>query len=1187
MMIAGLFLSEATSFAVELDAPVSSTNLLAPGPVEVTTEIRLTDWETISLTTLGDGRHELVARARAGSAVNAHFTSAKFTLTTAPAGIEIVDGVIDSAANTVLPRLNQPPFTVLLVDTITLRAPAGTFTPEAAFFAALGGAGYTWSMEAAELPVLASGVFVVEDLVAGLDYGVPFQGRRALDDDNLHPPVIDANLGGGVYRFVFPQADLRTSFPQGSEEYGIAVGHWGDVLKNSDETTFFSPFTYYTGSTPEDASGEHVALVLISDPVKRAALSPEVQALLPPPGDLPRQFVATSYYSQLLPNGDHICAFNIILNMADPPPLNLPPHALFQSGTFIGAFGTSEDEGGPADTMGSTQGDPNSPNGENGLISPQYWPQQGVKIVDGLSLSGQASLRRIKGRVLFRMRLTPWPSLPLPPLPFNLHLEAAGEIEHSASLNATAERGISLGETTVPIVPPVPLPIAAIPVGPLALTLTVTPSLDLGANGGISAAGTFGWSQTAVTKFSASVDGGRALGSGFPLPVTTSFSSTRTQSANSASGPFVTTTTTADLEGFIRAGLGVELSLSGFISAEVQAALDVFAHLHVDPLATPWWDISTGIDPYFSLTGRILGLSVAGVDTKSQDLPAVSAPHLAATSPLDPLGRPAGADTHWARALTYANMPISVDAIDVIPLPNKGLVTLTTLPGIALLLVEFDPYGTEVRRRTLGNVLHTANRPKRLRTLPDGGLLVFAAPVLLRLDASWNVVWKKTFAAAPGNTLRFYDMDVAPGAGTDFAAYFAAVTDIVSGTFNTKAVVLKLDANGDAVWTKSYTTKGEESFLSIRATADGGCVAGGKTDAKWDDPREFSYIPPEGAMNPFPDELDNGYLVRIAPDGSVLWAWAAAALSFNGLAVQPDGRIGAAGSALGHGIYDPWKGPSIHVFNADGSRGGATSFTAGMPGVKSGGNLDDYAGAITTGTDGGWVLSCKTGPDNQAPAASFIVATTPSLYVKWLIGYDWFGSPREVPERIINRGDSYFFMSLLDDGRVNGASPMDFIILSCLPDTGLCSLLPSNRLTHGFFTPGTDNFGGKGVINVEVGGDPRAISPDAANVSQIIVSNYGLNITNPATDATLLPLTDTIPSTDAPPFFIMPGNPGSLLLSWPGTASGYSIFESTDLLYWDPSSLTPMTSGGYFYVEPVIGPEPRKFWRLEQTAPSQ
>lgn len=176
----------------------------------------------MSLTTLGDGRHELVARARAGSAVDAHFVSAEFTLTAAPAGIEIVDGVIDSAV-----EARRGEFCSAVAQAAAFhRAAAGhrdSCTHRRARSRRRRRSLQRWAVrgspgarEAAEKPVLASGVFVVEDLAAGLDYGAPFMGRRALDDDNLHPPVIHENLGGGVYRFVFPQNDLRTSLPQGT-----------------------------------------------------------------------------------------------------------------------------------------------------------------------------------------------------------------------------------------------------------------------------------------------------------------------------------------------------------------------------------------------------------------------------------------------------------------------------------------------------------------------------------------------------------------------------------------------------------------------------------------------------------------------------------------------------------------------------------------------------------------------------------------------------------------------------------------------------------------------------------------------------------------------------------------------------------------------------------------------------------
>ena len=60
------------------------------------------------------------------------------------------------------------------------------------------------------------------------------------------------------------------------------------------------------------------------------------------------------------------------------------------------------------------------------------------------------------------------------------------------------------------------------------------------------------------------------------------------------------------------------------------------------------------------------------------------------------------------------------------------------------------------------------------------------------------------------------------------------------------------------------------------------------------------------------------------------------------------------------------------------------------------------------------------------------------------------------------------------------------------------------------------------------------------------------------------------------------------MLSWPTAGeSGYSIFESPDLQAWEPSSLIPTISDGHYIAEPVIGPDPRKFWRIEPTGSTQ
>lgn len=1176
--------------AVPLDAPVSPENLLAPGPELETTELLLENWTVVSRTTLGDGRHEMIASPRVRNTANAQFATARFSLTEAPAGIEIVDGVVDSTVNVPPVVIHQNAVDVVLQDSITLRAPAGTFDPEATFLAGLYGPGFTWSAVASEKLVPGSGVFVVEDITAGLSNGAPFDDRAPLSGEGLPDPngyvaEIDEDLGGGLYRFLVK--DLSTPLAPGEPGYTEVVTSWEqDLLKNGDGTSFITPFSEYLPTTPDvHGTPYHAALVLIGDPAKRALLPANQQAELPPLDLLPRKFQMLQpgpYY-----NGSNTrYAFYIQLDLADTEAPSVPVQALAQSGTYIGAFGTNDTIAGPADTMGGGQDDPLAPNHlSDGRVEPQYWPSSGLEIVHGLRMDGQVSLAKVTGRALCRIRRSQRWLDPLVP-PYFYQLEASAALDHTVALTATADREISLSGKTRPLIPDFTIPLGTMPVGPLALIFSIESGVDLGANGSLSAAATFNWAQSTSTLCTGGVIGGVDEVTGEKIENPGSYlTSDHTQLPASRTEPFLDVDTQADLDGFVRARVGLNLSVNGLMAIAIDANADARASLHVNPTATPWWNLSTGVDTSISLTGSVIGFDVAAV---SSNPPASSAPHLAAASPPDPLGRANGADTHWAKTLTYANLPIADDAVDVVPLPDKGLVMLTTLPGISLLLVELDAFGEEVRRRTLGGVLHTVGHPKRVRLLPDGGLLVFASPVLIRLDAAWNVVWKKNLAAPAGNTLRFYDMDVAPGAGADFAAYFAAVTDTIVGTVPTSAVVLKIDASGASVWAKAYVTQGDEGFYTVRVTSDGGCVAGGKTDAKWNDPREFSFEPPVGGTNPFPDEQDNGYLVRIAPDGSVLWAWSAAALSFNALAVQPDGRIGAASSSSGHGFYDPWRGPGIHVFNSDGSRGGATTISAaGMPQVLAEGNLDDYVRCLTTGTDGGWVLACKTGPSNQAPAASFVAGLTPSLNPRWLIGYDWDDSPREIPERIINRGDSYFFAGLLDDGRVNGADAIDGIMLSCLPDSGLLTLLPSNRLTHGFFSPLTDGFGGMGVANLQVVGGPRAITPAATDVA-LIVNDYAPGISNPATAISFTPLTDIVPAGPAPQLTIASGpDPGALTLSWPAGSGGYSLFESVDLEDWAPSPLVPEFIGGGFRVEPLVGPEPKMFWRIERTAPAQ
>lgn len=79
------------------------------------------------------------------------------------------------------------------------------------------------------------------------------------------------------------------------------------------------------------------------------------------------------------------------------------------------------------------------------------------------------------------------------------------------------------------------------------------------------------------------MSGGRDLTTGEAIPITTNFSGSRSQTPDSQSGPFLDTETTADLRGFISASVGLNVNVSGLISAEVGGRRELFANLHVNP----------------------------------------------------------------------------------------------------------------------------------------------------------------------------------------------------------------------------------------------------------------------------------------------------------------------------------------------------------------------------------------------------------------------------------------------------------------------------------------------------------------------------------------------------------------------------------------------------------------------------
>ena len=93
---------------------------------------------------------------------------------------------------------------------------------------------------------------------------------------------------------------------------------------------------------------------------------------------------------------------------------------------------------------------------------------------------------------------------------------------------------------------------------------------------------------------------------------------------------------------------------------------------------------------------------------------------------------------------------------------------------------------------------------------------------VLKLDGSGNVVWQKTYGGA-GNEVAWSIAPIA-GGGYVLAGYTSSF-----GAAGGDAWVLRLDASGNVVWQRTYGGASEDRAHSVRPTADGGYIVAGTT----------------------------------------------------------------------------------------------------------------------------------------------------------------------------------------------------------------------------------------------------------------------------------------------------------------------------------------------------------------------
>ncbi len=246
-----------------------------------------------------------------------------------------------------------------------------------------------------------------------------------------------------------------------------------------------------------------------------------------------------------------------------------------------------------------------------------------------------------------------------------------------------------------------------------------------------------------------------------------------------------------------------------------------------------------------------------------------------------------------------------------------------------------------------------------------GGTFSFGAGrpniYVIRTNADGETLWTRTFGGASEE----YGFSVAATADSGFIicgwtrSFGAGAGDIY---------LIKTDARGETLWTRTYGGAGNDYGHTVKQTRDGGYVVAGST---------FSYGAGESDF----------YLFRTDARGDTVWTrTCGGAASDLGHAVDlaADGGFIVAGQtrSFGVGNYDAW------LVRTD--SGGDTLWTRTF-----GGDQDERAFSVAATADGGFAFGGWTGSAGAGGADAWLVKTDPA-------GRIAIAEPGAVPARVVS-----------------------------------------------------------------------------------------------------------------------------------------------------------------------------------------
>ncbi|MDT8322857.1 MAG: hypothetical protein RRA94_02010 [Bacteroidota bacterium] len=219
---------------------------------------------------------------------------------------------------------------------------------------------------------------------------------------------------------------------------------------------------------------------------------------------------------------------------------------------------------------------------------------------------------------------------------------------------------------------------------------------------------------------------------------------------------------------------------------------------------------------------------------------------------------------------------------------------------------------------------------------------------VVRTDAMGEVLWTKAYGGD------MWDSGIAMQPGSDGGYVLALASNSVSGNYD--ILLVKIDEQGETLWTKSYGGPQTEYPHAMAATADGGYVILAHT-------LSFGM----GALD--------FYLLKVDVHGDSLWSrtYGGAASDWGGTVQQTaDGGYILAGDTQSFGDEDG----DVYLVKTDAA--GDTLWTR-----TYGGAGQDRAFSVLQTKDGGYLLAGKTAGNGPADERGFILKTDATGMVEW------------------------------------------------------------------------------------------------------------------------------------------------------------------------------------------------------------